>query len=179
VVAVRSILLVFAFAAACSAEILEFTGSSCPACRHMDPIVRQLQDAGLTIRQIQVDQNPTLAAQYNVRAIPTFVLISNGKELDRIVGGASAEQLAQLYQKGNAPVIRGQNAAASTASTPLPGLDTGRMVPVHPRQELTLAAQARSQWRWPPPCDSKWSTMEVMDMALVQSLTCMKTKRSC
>jgi thiol-disulfide isomerase/thioredoxin len=142
VVAVRSILLVFAFAAACSAEILEFTGSSCPACRHMDPIVRQLQDAGLTIRQIQVDQNPTLAAQYNVRAIPTFVLISNGKELDRIVGGASAEQLAQLYQKGNAPVIRGQNAAASTASTPLPGLDTGRMVPVHPRQETTLAAQA-------------------------------------
>jgi thioredoxin 1 len=45
------------------------------------------------IGKINVDQQQTLAARYNVRSIPTLILFKNGKEHKRYVGVKSKDFL--------------------------------------------------------------------------------------
>ncbi len=38
--------------------------------------------------KVNVDENPGLAARYNVRSIPTILFVKNGHVVDRVVGAA-------------------------------------------------------------------------------------------
>jgi len=81
--------LLTAFQAAVFAEntmILEFTSSTCSVCRQMEPLVQQLVAKGYPIRQIDVNANPQLAEQYGVKAVPTFIVLTNGKVIERLEG---------------------------------------------------------------------------------------------
>lgn len=40
----------------------------------------------IPVQKVNVDVQPELAQQYNVRNIPTVVLLENGQELKRIIG---------------------------------------------------------------------------------------------
>jgi len=42
-----------------------------------------------------VDENKTLAQQYNVRSVPTTVIEENGVEVDRFVGGLPKQSVIQ------------------------------------------------------------------------------------
>lgn len=67
-------------------EFLYFTASWCGGCRTLGPVMNELQREGYNIRKIDVDSDPNMASQYNVRNIPTVVLIKNGQEVARQVG---------------------------------------------------------------------------------------------
>jgi len=59
----------------------------------MQPILNELSQEGTAIRAVDVDREPDLATRYSIRQTPTFVVLSGGKELTRLVGLQSAEQL--------------------------------------------------------------------------------------
>jgi len=40
----------------------------------------------IPVQKINVDEQPELAQQYNVRNVPTVVLLENGQEVKRIIG---------------------------------------------------------------------------------------------
>jgi len=40
----------------------------------------------IPVQKINVDENSEMAQQYNVRNIPTVVLVENGQEIKRIIG---------------------------------------------------------------------------------------------
>jgi thioredoxin-like negative regulator of GroEL len=50
---------------------------------------------------IDIDTELSLAEDYEVRSIPTFILLENGKEIKRISGAQTQEQLMGLlkYEK--------------------------------------------------------------------------------
>ncbi len=109
-----ALLLALATAGSSETVLLEFSASWCAPCRTMEPIVRQLADAGFPIRQIDVDQHPEIAKRYRVTALPTFVMVAGGREVERIEGVASFERLQQMaarMQLGMAPAqsVRGQS----------------------------------------------------------------------
>ena len=62
--------------------VIDFFATWCGPCRMVTPILEDLKsDLGENIRvyKIDVDQNQNLAAQYNVRSIPTIMIFKDGK----------------------------------------------------------------------------------------------------
>lgn len=76
--------------------LLDFQADWCGPCRSMQPTVQRLEAAGYPVRQVNIDQEPDLARQYNVSSIPCFVAVVDGRERGRQVGASSYEQLKQM-----------------------------------------------------------------------------------
>lgn len=68
----------------------------CGPCRMMTPIVEELAHeykGRAVIGKLNVDDNPEVPTQYNVRGIPTFLLFKNGELKGKIVGAQSKQVL--------------------------------------------------------------------------------------
>ena len=92
-------LLVVSLASAGAAPdgvLLDFMSRSCGPCMQMSPLVEKLHREGYPIQQINVDERPDLARRFNVTMIPAFVLVVQGREVNRIVGSTTEGQLKRL-----------------------------------------------------------------------------------
>jgi thioredoxin-like negative regulator of GroEL len=77
-------------------EVLFFNATWCGPCRQMKPIVTNLRRQGYHMRDVDVDRNRALAEKYGIRAVPTFVFLENGSEVNRFSGGTTPEHLRRL-----------------------------------------------------------------------------------
>ncbi|MBX2893687.1 MAG: thioredoxin [Saprospiraceae bacterium] len=79
--------------------VIDFFATWCGPCRMVTPILEDLKaDMGEQVRvyKIDVDQNPGLAAQYNVRSVPTLMIFKNGKLQWRQAGVQSKATLKNV-----------------------------------------------------------------------------------
>lgn len=70
----------------------------CGPCRMVAPIIEEMARdyAGkILFGKLNVDENPATAAQYQIMGIPTLLVFSNGKPVDRIIG-AMPKQMLEL-----------------------------------------------------------------------------------
>lgn len=86
---IRSILLCCAFVAAtlnvCHGDdLLLFSASWCGPCRALKADMQRHRVAATSV--IDVDQNPELSKQYEIKALPTLLIIRNEQEIGRWVG---------------------------------------------------------------------------------------------
>jgi thioredoxin 2 len=61
----------------------------CGPCRMLAPVVDELaaELAGqVLVAKLDVDANPVTASRFDIRSIPTLLVLSGGREVDRIVG---------------------------------------------------------------------------------------------
>jgi thioredoxin 1 len=49
------------------------------------------------VQFVNVDQSPQLAAQYNIRSVPTLVFVKDGQEIDKSVGVLTESQVKEKY----------------------------------------------------------------------------------
>jgi thioredoxin 1 len=76
--------------------ILYFSAPWCGPCKVLGPRMDNL--SGLfDIRKINCDVDTEMAAKYSVRSIPTLVLLEGDKEVRRITGVQSEEQVKAFY----------------------------------------------------------------------------------
>jgi thioredoxin 1 len=83
-------------------EVLDFYADWCGPCQMMKPIFAELEKefAGKVKFTIyNVDQNPDQAAQYGVMSIPTYVILQEGKEVDRLIGFTPKAAFAKHLDK--------------------------------------------------------------------------------
>ena len=67
-------------------KYLYFSAPWCGPCRMLGPRMDRLAEQ-VTVEKHNVDENSELAQEFNVRSIPTVVLVdSEGKEQERFVG---------------------------------------------------------------------------------------------
>jgi thioredoxin 1 len=66
-------------------QYLYFSAPWCGPCRMLGPMMERVNNT-IPVQKVNVDENSELAQQYNVRNIPTVVLLQDGQEVKRIIG---------------------------------------------------------------------------------------------
>ncbi|MFD1293944.1 thioredoxin [Lutibacter holmesii] len=82
--------------------LVDFYADWCGPCKSMAPILKQLKSElkdGISIIKINVDNNQSIAAKYQVQGVPTFIIFKNGKQTWRQSGMQSVAQLKQALQQ--------------------------------------------------------------------------------
>lgn len=96
------------FAADPTSIVYDFSATWCGPCQQMAPLVARLEREGLPIRKVDIDQEKTLANKFNITSIPTFVLVVEGKEVQRQSGAMSEADLRRMVAKipsNNGPLV--------------------------------------------------------------------------
>lgn len=82
--------------------MVDFYADWCGPCKMMGPIVDEMETkyAGqIKIGQVNADDDPELAAKYNVMSIPTFIFLKNGQVVDTAIGGIPKASLEEKLKK--------------------------------------------------------------------------------
>jgi thioredoxin 1 len=79
-------------------EILYFSSTWCGPCKNFKPIMESVSNS-IPVQFVDVDQNPTLAAQYNIRSIPTLVFLKDGQEINKKPGVLSESQVKEIWNQ--------------------------------------------------------------------------------
>jgi thioredoxin-like negative regulator of GroEL len=77
-------------------EVVMFYSLNCNGCKEMLPVVQELQNAGYRLKSIDLNQNSTVAKEFNVRSVPAFIYSRNGKEQFRTVSMMSRSRLEEF-----------------------------------------------------------------------------------
>ena len=75
--------------------IVDFWAEWCGPCKKIAPILEEIagEHSELTVAKLNVDDNPDLAARFNVMSIPTLILFKDGSPEARLVGAKGKGQL--------------------------------------------------------------------------------------
>ena len=78
--------------------LLDFYADWCGPCRMVGPIVSEIANErnDVKVGKINVDEQPELAAQFQVMSIPMLAVIKNGKLENQVVGYRSKEQIEAM-----------------------------------------------------------------------------------
>tara|TARA_R110002050_G_scaffold3484_1_gene18369 strand:+ start:1186 stop:1482 length:297 start_codon:yes stop_codon:yes gene_type:complete len=81
--------------------LVDFFAEWCGPCKTMSPILKEVKDVlgdEISIIKIDVDKNQALAAKYQVRGVPTFVLYKEGKQVWKQSGGVQKNDLIKIIK---------------------------------------------------------------------------------
>ena len=76
--------------------VIDLWAEWCGPCRLMTPVVEDLAkeyEGRAVIGKLNVDENPEVPTNYNVRGIPTFLIFKNGELKDKVVGAQTKKYL--------------------------------------------------------------------------------------
>ena len=79
--------------------LVDFWAEWCGPCRMLAPVLERLaadETLGARIGKVNVDENQQLAAQFNIRGIPTMILFKDGQPVDQIVGLTDENNIKSL-----------------------------------------------------------------------------------
>ena len=71
--------------------LVDFWATWCGPCKMVGPIVAEIADeyeGKIKVGKVNVDEEPVLAMQYQVTAIPTLFVFKNGEVANKLVGFA-------------------------------------------------------------------------------------------
>lgn len=82
--------------------LVDFWATWCGPCKFMLPVFDRLAkkySSKVNFGRINVDDYQSIAVKYDVYAIPTFIIFTNGKITDRAVGAVGEKGLENLLEK--------------------------------------------------------------------------------
>jgi thioredoxin 1 len=80
--------------------ILYFTADWCNPCKQTKPIVEELNREQIMAKFfiIDVDSEIEMAQDFEIKSVPTFVVMKDNKEIYRVTGAKTRQQLEELIR---------------------------------------------------------------------------------
>jgi len=82
--------------------LVDFWAEWCGPCKMIGPVLDELAEeysGRVKIGKVNIDEQPELATQYGVRAIPTLLLFHQGQVADQMVGLRSKRDLKASFAR--------------------------------------------------------------------------------
>ncbi|HGO5245920.1 TPA: thioredoxin [Staphylococcus aureus] len=83
-------------------QLVDFWATWCGPCKMIAPVLEELvadYEGKADILKLDVDENPSTAAKYEVMSIPTLIVFKDGQPVDKVVGFQPKENLAEVLDK--------------------------------------------------------------------------------
>ena len=80
--------------------LVDFTAVWCGPCKMLDPVVKEMADdwnGQVKVVKLDVDDNPSIAMNYNVMGVPTLMLFKNGEPVERVTGYVPKDRLLKKF----------------------------------------------------------------------------------
>ena len=78
--------------------LIDFYADWCGPCKVMAPVVEKLAEkyeGKVKVGKVNSDDEPELAQMFQVMSIPNFVIIKDGKVVDRVIGAVPQQALEE------------------------------------------------------------------------------------
>src|SRR4029079_15294617 len=106
--------------------LVDFWATWCGPCKTLGPILEKLADeyaGGFRLAKVDVDQEQQLAGYFQIKSIPTVMLLKDGQIVDGFPGALPEGQLREFLQHhGIAPALAAEPAedAETKPARPVP-----------------------------------------------------------
>ena len=78
-------------------HVLYFTAEWCNPCQRTRPIAEELKRDGLIdFVFVDADSEIELLEQFGIKSVPTYILLEDGKEINRMSGAKTKEQFLEF-----------------------------------------------------------------------------------
>ena len=79
-------------------NVFYFTADWCQPCKNIRPIVNEINrdKPGLKFHMIDADIEKELVQRFKIQSLPTFIIINQGKEIQRLTGSQTKEKLQEF-----------------------------------------------------------------------------------
>ncbi len=82
--------------------LVDFWATWCYPCKMIAPILEEIAkdySGKIKVGKVEVDEAGAIASRFNVMNIPTLIFFKDGKEIERIVGVTTKEDIARKIDK--------------------------------------------------------------------------------
>ncbi|XP_075521633.1 thioredoxin H5-like [Primulina tabacum] len=82
--------------------VIDFTAAWCGPCRFISPVFAEIakKNTDVIFLKVDVDELEAVAKEFKVEAMPTFLFLKDGQEVDRVVGARKEELVAKISFHG-------------------------------------------------------------------------------
>ena len=80
--------------------LVDFWAVWCGPCRMLSPVVDEIAEEGgdFVVAKVNVDNEPNIANEYSISAIPTLLVFKNGEVVNKSVGVISKEEILAMLK---------------------------------------------------------------------------------
>ena len=80
--------------------LVDFYATWCGPCTMLSPVIEELSQeaSGYSVGKVDVDEEPALAAQFNIMSVPTLMVFENGKVSAVSAGYRPKEQILEMIK---------------------------------------------------------------------------------
>ena len=83
--------------------VLKFSASWCKPCQAFLPIFKQVEehfkDKDIDFTEIDIENESEAASTYNIKSVPTIIILDSNKEVVRLIGTTSKNELIYKINK--------------------------------------------------------------------------------
>ena len=77
-------------------QLLKFSAQWCGPCQALGMTLKEKDNWGVEIQEIDIDENLDLAAKYKVRSVPTMIIAEDGVEVRRLIGAQTITKIEEF-----------------------------------------------------------------------------------